>query len=126
MESTLSHSAVVEDYIHKELTLLRMAGPFPKHSLHGGQVSRFGVISKHRHQIYSWRLIVDLSHPPGFSVNDSIPKYLCSLHYVTINDAIDQVVKLGSGTLLAKADIKSALCLLPIHPADWHLWYSSI
>ena len=105
MESAFSHSAVVEEYIHKELTLSRMAGPFPHHSIHGGQVSRFGVIPKH-HQTDPWWLIVDLSHPPGFSVNDGIPKHLCSLQYVTIDDAIYQVIKLGPGTLLAKADIK--------------------
>ena len=78
----------------------------------------------------SWQLIVDLSHPPGFSVNDSIPKDLCSLHYVTINDTINQIAKLGSGTLLAKADIKSAFRLLPVHLADRHLlqmaWNGSI
>ena len=129
MESALSHTAVVEDYIHKELTLSRMAGPFLQGNIQGGQVSRFGVIPKH-HQIDSWRLIVDLSHPPGFSVNDGIPKDLCSLHYVTIDDAIKQITKLGSGTLLAKADIKSAFRLLPVHPADRHLlqmaWNGSI
>ena len=105
MESAFLHSTIVEEYIHKELTLSRMAGPFPHYSIHGGQVSRFGVIPKH-HQTDSGRLIVDLSHPPGFSVNDGIPKHLCSLQYVTIDDAIDQVIKLGPSTLLAKADIK--------------------
>ena len=129
MESALSHTAVVEDYIHKELTLSRIAGPFLQGNIQGGQVSRFGVLPKH-HQINSWRLIVDLSHPPGFSVNGGIPKDLCSLHYVTIDDAIKQITKLGSGTLLAKADIKSAFCLLPVHSADRHLlqmaWNGSI
>ena len=66
-------------------------------------------------------MIVDLSHPPGFSVNDGIPKHLRSLQYVTIDDAIHQVIKLGPGTLLAKADIKSAFRLLPVHPADRQL-----
>ena len=92
-------------------------------------MSRFGVIPKH-YQIDSWQLIVDLSHPPGFSFNDVILKDLCSLHYVTIDDPIKQITKLGSGTLLAKADIKSAFCLLPVHPADRHLlqmaWNGSI
>ena len=94
-------------------------------------MSRFGVIPKHN-QMDSWRLIVDLSHPPGFSINDGIPKDLCSLHYVTSNDAINQIAKLGSGTLLAKADIKSAFLptTVPVHPADQHLlqmaWNGSI
>ena len=35
MESTLSHTALVEDYIHKELTLSRMAGPFLQDNIQG-------------------------------------------------------------------------------------------
>ena len=35
-------------------------------------VSRFGVILK-THQPGKWRLITDLSHPQGHSINDGIP-----------------------------------------------------
>ena len=35
MESVLSYTAVVEDCIHKELTLSRMAGPFLQGSIQG-------------------------------------------------------------------------------------------
>ena len=84
-------------------------------------MSRFGVIAK-QHQMDSWQLIVDLLHPPDFSLNDGIPKNLYSLYYITINDAINQIAKQGSGTLLAKADIKSAFHLLCVHPADWYLF----
>ena len=52
---------------------------------------------------------------------DGIPKPLCSLHYVTADDVIYQVIKLGKGALLAKIDIKSAFRLLPVHPEDKHL-----
>ena len=68
-----------------------------------------------------WRLIVDLSHPRGHSVNDGIPKSLCSLKYVTIDEAIQGILQLGRGALLAKIDIKSAFRLLPVHPADRHM-----
>ena len=70
-------------------------------------MSRFGVIPK-QHKRDLWQLIVELSHPLGFSVNDGIPKDLCSLHYISIDDAINQITKLGSGTLLVKANKKSA------------------
>ena len=59
--------------------------------------------------------------PTWFNVNDGIPKHLCSLQDVTIDDAINQVIKLGPGTLLAKANIKSAFRLLPVHPVDRQL-----
>ena len=63
---------------------------------------------------------MDLSHPAGHSVNDRIPKPLCSLSYITVDLAIAKIMKLGRGTLLAKVDIKSAFRLLPVHPADRH------
>ena len=46
---------------------------------------------------------------------------MCSLKYVTLNDAIQTILALGPGTLLAKIDIKSTFRLLPVHPADRHL-----
>ena len=70
MNSVLFHSAIVEEYILSH-TLFRMAGAFPYHSIHRGQVRRFEVIAKH-YLIDPWQLIVDLSHTPGFSINDGI------------------------------------------------------
>ena len=62
--------------------------------------------------------------PKGKSVNDGIPKDLCTLHYITVDDAIRYwryIIALGKRALQAKADIKSAFRLLPVHPADRHL-----
>ena len=50
--------------------------------------------------------------------------------YIAIDDAITNILTLGSGTLLAKIDIKSAFRLMPVHPADRHLlameWKSGV
>jgi len=43
------------------------------------------------------------------------------MSYVTIDDAINRILTLGPGSLLAKIDIKSAFRLIPVHPADRHL-----
>jgi len=51
-------------------------------------------------------------------MNDEISKPLCSLKYITIDDAIKEIVWLVPGTLLAKIDIKSAFRILLVHPAD--------
>ena len=66
--------------------------------------SRFGVIPKN-HQPDKWRLIIDLSHPKNYSVNDGIPKDLCSnkIYYYR-----GDIITLGEDTMLAKVDIKSA------------------
>ena len=67
------------------------------------------------HNTGKWRLITDLSFPPGESVNDGIDATLCSLSYTTV----DQVVaNYGSGALLAKIDIEAAYRLVPVHPQD--------
>ena len=96
-----------------------MVGPLPKTAAPMAHISRFGVIPK-AHQPNKWRLIVDLSHPKGGSVNDGIPRDLCSMSYITVDEAIEAVLKLGRGTLLAKIDIKNAFRLIPVHPAIRH------
>ena len=51
----------------------------------------------------------------------TVPKHLCSLTYVTVDDAIAKILESGPNALLAKVDIKHVFCLQPIHPADRHL-----
>ena len=120
LEGARSHPNVVDDYLQTEINLNRVAGPFPSSLLPSCQISRFGVIPKNL-QPDKWQLIVDLSHPKGGSINCGIPKHLCSLTYITLNDAVQKLLTLGPGSLLAKIDIKSAFRLLPVHPADRHL-----
>ena len=120
LPAATAHPDIVMKYLQHEISLKRVVGPFSRTLLPDIHVSRFGVIPK-RHQINSWRLILDLSFPKDKSVNDGIPKDLCSLHYITVDDAIRHIIALGKGALLAKADIKSAFRLLPVHPADRHL-----
>jgi len=119
LEGALEHPDVVNDYLSSEVAMGRVVGPFPPRAIPHVHISRFGVIPKGH--TGKWRLIVDLSHPQDHSVNDGIPKSLCSLKYVTIDEAIKGIIQLGHGTLLAKIDIKSAFRLLPVHPADRHM-----
>ena len=116
----LQHPSVVDEYITEEILQHRVIGPLPKTSVPMAHISCFGVIPK-RNTSNKWRLIVDLSHPAGHSVNDGIPKSLCSLSYVTVDTAINHILSMGPGALLAKIDIKHAFRLLPVHPADRHL-----
>ena len=119
LQTALLQPQVVDQYLQSELTSQRISGPFQQTQCPAVQISRFGVIPKN-HQPNKWRLIVDLSHPAGHSVNDNIPKALCSLTYITVDDAIQAIVQSGPHTLLSKVDIKSAFRLIPVHPADRH------
>ena len=51
---------------------------------------------------------MDLSYPNGKSVNSAIDPQLCSLSYVRVDDVVEQILRMGPGTELAKLDIKSA------------------
>ena len=108
----------VEEYLDKELAHGRVVQVDPrKIDIH---INHFGVIPK-GHQASTWRLIVDMSHPKGHSVNDGIDIALCSLSYATVEIAAQRVLSLGKGTLLAKLDLKSAYWMVPVHPEDRHL-----
>jgi len=116
----VDHPSVIDDYFQKEVSLGRLSGPYPPSSCPGVHINWFGVIPKN-HRQNSWRLIIDLSHLSGRSVNNGISSELCTLTYVTIDDAILSILQSGRNTILAKVDIKSAFRLLSVHTADRHL-----
>ena len=117
LASALENPEVVQEYIQKEEDLGRIVGPMEKASAINLQVSPFGVIPK-QHAPGQWRLIVDLSHPEGYSVNDGIDSRLSSLSYVSVDNLTEVVVQLGRAAQLAKMDIKSAYRVVPVYPED--------
>ena len=120
LKSASLHTEVIDKYLAKEVALNRVAGPFPIPPIHGLHISPFGVIPK-RGQPGQWRLILDLSSPHGYSVNDGIPKDPYSLHYTSVDDAIRILLQLGPGGLMAKFDVESAYRNVPIHHEDRYL-----
>ena len=116
MISTKHSPSLIRDYLAEECAQGRVIGPLPRDFIRGVHVSRFGLIPKKSPG--EWRLIVDLSSPAGWSVNDGVPEVLCSLKYVSVEDALKIIVLLGRGTLLAKVDVKKAYRNVPIYPPD--------
>ena len=117
MKSADANPQVVDKYLAKEVELGRVLGPLGEGVSQQVHVNRFGVIPKN-HQPGKWRLIVDLSHPEGGSVNDGIEPELCSLRYTSVDEAVRRVIRKGRGTELAKFDIESAYRTVPVHPDD--------
>ena len=64
---------------------------------------------------------MDLFHPEGRSVNDSIDRACCSLSYMKVDELVQQILHLGRGCQLAKIDIESAFRIVLVHPHDRHL-----
>ena len=120
MPSAASRSSVIDKYISSEVQAGRILGPFSPDKHRELHINRMGVIPK-GHTPGKWRLISDLSHPEGRSVNDGIRPDLCSLHYTHVRKVATAAMQLGRGALLAKLDIKSAYRLVPVHPDDRHL-----
>ena len=116
MQSALENPDVIERYLAKECELGRVAGPFASGSL-PLHINRFGVIPK-CNQAGKWRLIVDMSSPQDHSINDGIEPELCSLSYASTDDAVSNIISMGKGTLLAKLDLESAYCIVPVNPED--------
>lgn len=69
----------------------------------------------------SFRIIHNLSYPPGSGINCFIPREFCTVSYETLDNVIDLITEYGNGALMAKADIESAFSIIPIAPKDNYL-----
>ena len=117
MNLAVSNPMVVEDYLTKEMEWGQVIGPLELDALPKAHVSHFGVIPK-SHRPGEWRLIVDLSHPVGVSINDGIESELCTVKYMSVDEAVKRIRTHGQGTLMAKLDVESAYRIIPVHPTD--------
>ena len=109
--SASEHPQEVTEYITKELALnrLALAGTEELREQLGIHISPLGVIPK-KHKENQWRLIMDLSSPPGRSVNDGISKELCSFHYTSVDEAAKKMVLLpGEGRTPSKNGHKASV-----------------
>ena len=109
-------------------SLGRMLGPFsPTIHFPDLHINLFGVVPK-GHNTGKWRLITDLSFPPG--MNDGVDSDLSTLSYSTVDQVTQIVVTLGEGALMAKVDIESSFRLIPVHPDHCPLqgmrWHSQV
>ena len=114
--SVSDNPTTVDQYISSEVA----AGHLMVSSSPHTRWNPIGIIPK-LHQPGKFRLIVDLSAPHGNSVNDGIDPDLCSLEYITVDQAARLVARYGRGALMAKTDLQAAYRTVPVHPRDQHL-----
>ena len=114
LKSARENSSIVDAKLQKEIGAGRIAGPFIKPPFPNFQISPLGAVPKRVPG--EMRLIHHLSYPTGQSVNDGIPRDICSVQYAGIGDAISGIKRLGRGAFLAKSDIRNAFRICPIHP----------
>lgn len=116
MCSAADHPEVVQEYIAKECAERWTMRPFDPSKLPEVQATRFRVIPKRNSN--GWWLVLDLSSPEGWSMNNGINPDLCSLSHVTIDDAARAIMESSPGSKLAKIDIKGAYRIVLVHPED--------
>ena len=105
MKSAEEREDIIQEYLDRDVSQRHVLSPVdPKDAKVGN--TRKG------------RLIVDLSSPKGKSVNDGIEPELCSLQYLRLDEAVQQVVRVGHGAMLAKMDVESAHRIILVHPDD--------
>ena len=117
--SVYRNPEVINKYLEDEINRLTIAGPFDSQTLSNTHVNRFGIIPKSTPG--KWRLITDLSYPPGNSVNDGVLEELRHTSCPGIQQAIKKIMKYGKGTLMSKFDMKRAYRNIPICEQDRHL-----
>ena len=117
--SAKKNTEVVDNYLKNEVKAGRIFGPISKfpQKFH---CSPLGLVPKKDKN--DFRVIHDLSFPPGQSVNDFIPPEHTSVSYEGVYDAIYMLCKIGHAACMAKTDIEKAFRLIPIHPDDQHLF----
>lgn len=97
-------------YTLPELSAELHTSPVPSENLH---INRMWVIPK-GHSPGKWRLITDLSFPGKGSVNEGIDESVCTLQYTSVGWIAVVARALGARALMAKLDVQSMYCLLPV------------
>ena len=114
----------MDEYIGRELREGTLLGPVQENPFSSPiMVSPLNTTEKRDSP--DRRVIMDLSFPPGNSVNDRIPKnsYLgeeSSLRYPSV-DALTELIRVkGRGCALMKSDLKRAYKQIFVDPGDWN------
>ena len=115
----------VDKYFVKEMAHDAMIGPFfcPPFST---RVGVSPISTREKRDSADRRIILDLSFPPGRSVNDGIQKdwyydETMNLRYPSIDTLTKRVKELGKGCLLWKIDMSRWFRQLPLCPRDYSM-----
>ena len=124
--SAYKYKDAVTASIEKDVSMGRKAGPFDHPPFTNFVGSPMGAFQKKKRSD-KYRIIHDLSWPPGHSVNDFIPAEDFHLQYISVDTVTDHIKRCGPGTLLAKLDLADAFKHIMVRKEDWELlgtvWY---
>ena len=123
--SALRHPKDISTFIHKECGMEAMLGPFcdPPFS---PWTKISPLMTRDKPSGGGKRVIIDLSFPPGASVNDGVLKNFFQgrdFNYTlpTPFDLAEEILQAGQGAFMWKADLQRAYRQLRIDPLDYPL-----
>ena len=124
-KAALDNPQAVNEKLNKELSMGRIAGPYPVKPCLNFKGSPLNIRSKK--QSNGYRLLHDLSYPYSEevqSVNEGIDQSHATVQYDTLQQAVDLICQCKSEhgqCFMAKTDIKNAYRNLPIAPQEYPL-----
>ena len=118
LRSADENSRAVSEAIAKEIHRTHTSGPFSSPPFEPFHCSPLGAVPK---KDGTFRIILDLSSPRGYSINDGISREDFSVRYTSFDEATYLVRQLGPDCMMAKLDIKHAFRLCPVRPDQWPL-----
>lgn len=92
MISAEEHAVELHEKINKEIKLGRILGPFSLPSFSNLRCNSIAILPKKQG---GWRMISNLSHPVGNSINDHIDHQYCSVSYSTFDQALSLIQEMG-------------------------------
>ena len=125
--SSLRFPAAVNHYVSAELKFDSIMGPFSVIPFETGHVGMSPISTQPKKDSEERHVILDLSYPPGASVNDWTPKdsYLghnIQLVYPGVDDLACRVKELGETGRLYKRDASHCFRWVPLGPHDYQLF----
>ena len=123
-KSAVEYPKDIDTYLTEERQFGAIVGPFLEHPIKNAHFSPF--MTRFKPNSSNRRVIIDLSWPKGFSVNDGVEKngYMgpeFKLTFLTLENLTQRLVKLGKGAHIYKVDVSRAFRHLKVDPYDYDL-----
>lgn len=119
LKSAFDDESFMDVAVEKLVLNAQVHGPFESLPMPGLRCSPLGSVTRKRNP-NKRRIINHLSWPRGLSVNDGIPDSEAYISYDMFERAVEDLIRSGPGSLLAKLDLKEAFRHIPIRAEDWH------
>ena len=113
MPSAQAQPLVLANKVIKEISAGRVLGPCSSPPIDYLQCSPLGLVPK-KGDKNKWRMIHNLSHPHGDSINSHISKADSSVNYQSFDRAIELIRLHGANCYMAKSDLDSAFRQIPM------------